>query len=276
MSIRSRRLLGLSTFDDALVPDEGEVISALSELEFIDAYGLVGLASHVVESTLESRAVHLITPHDGSAAAYLSRMHVGDLIEEAGVELDQPLPKVKERDRQDSLIELQPFSDTRGSEKLADYLWDRLEGRVDPQLVTQVYEAAAELGNNVAEHAECPVGGYMAAQRYRRGKPDEYVVVAVGDAGIGIRESLSRRHGLMSEAAAIEQALKRFVSGTDDPHRGQGLPDIVDGVTDFGGVVHVRSGAAALRATPNATRTERVSYLQGTIVGAKVPCRPGW
>ncbi len=127
----------------------------------------------------------------------------------------------------------------------------------------------------MAEHAECPVGGYMAAQRYKHGTPDEYLVVAVGDAGIGIQASLSHRHGPMSEAEAIEHALKRFVSGTDDPHRGQGLPDIVDGVTCFSGGVYVRSGAARLRVTGTRKWTKQVSHLQGTIVGARVPCRPG-
>jgi glycine/D-amino acid oxidase-like deaminating enzyme len=275
MSIRSRSFLGLSTFDDALVPDDGEVTIDLSGLEFIDAYGLVGLASHVVESALEGREISLITPNDWSAAAYLSRMHLGDLVRAFGVELDWPLPRVKERDRHDSLIELQRFSSTLGSGQLADYLWDRLDGKVDPQLVTQIYEAAAELGNNVVEHAECPVGGYMAAQRYKHGKPDEYLVVAVGDAGIGIQASLSRRYGPLSEAEAIEEALKPFVSGTDDPYRGQGLPDIVDGVTGFGGVVHLRSGAAGRRVTRSRASTEQVSHLKGTIVGARVPCRPG-
>ncbi len=35
----------------------------------------------------------------------------------------------------------------------------------------QIYEAAGELCNNVVEHAKCPVGGYMAAQCYKRERP---------------------------------------------------------------------------------------------------------
>jgi hypothetical protein len=37
-----RQLLVLSTFDDALVPDRRSVTIDLSDLEFLDAYGLVG------------------------------------------------------------------------------------------------------------------------------------------------------------------------------------------------------------------------------------------
>ncbi len=67
MSIRSSCSLALLTFDDALVPDDGEVIIDLSDLEFIDAYGLVGLASHVVESALEGREIRLLVPRNRSA-----------------------------------------------------------------------------------------------------------------------------------------------------------------------------------------------------------------
>jgi len=275
MSIRSCSFLGLSSFDDALVPDDDVVTIDLSGLEFIDAFGLVGLAAHALEATLEDREIRLRMPRDGNAAKYLARMHVGDLLDGCGVELDRSLPTIRERDRRDRLIELQSFLDSRGGEQLANYLWGRLEGEVDPQLVTQIYEAAGELGNNVIEHAKSPAGGYMAAQCYRRGKPDEHLVVAVGDVGIGIQASLTRRYGPMSEADAIEKALKPFVSGTDDPGRGQGLPGIVEGVTGFGGVVHMRSGAAARRLTRTGASTHEVSHLRGTIVGAKVPCRPG-
>jgi hypothetical protein len=43
---------------------------------------------------------------------------------------------------------------------------------------------------NVVEHAGSPAGGFVAAQPYKAGMPEERIVIAVGDGGVGIRESL--------------------------------------------------------------------------------------
>jgi len=51
--------------------------------------------------------------------------------------------------------------------------------------VNQLFEATGELGQNVVEHAGSPVGGFVAAQRYKAGAPDERIIVAVGEVGWG-------------------------------------------------------------------------------------------
>jgi hypothetical protein len=49
----------------------------------------------------------------------------------------------------------------------------------------------------------------------------------------------------------------------------------VDGVRGLGGAVWIRSGLASRRITRSRAVTVGVSRLQGTIVGARLPCRPG-
>lgn len=153
------------------------------------------------------------------------------------------LPRVAERDRRDTLIELQRFDDSHGSHRLASFIWDRLEGGADGEVVNQLFEATGELGQNVVEHAGSPVGGFVAAQRYKAGAPEERIIVAVGDAGIGIRESLRPRYGDMTDRQAITQAIRWNVSRVLEQGRGQGLPGVVDGVRDSAG----SSGSAAAR-----------------------------
>jgi hypothetical protein len=116
---------------------------------------------------------------------------------------------------------------------------------------------------------------FIAAQRYKAGTPEERIVVAVGDAGIGIRESLRTRYGVMTDGQAIRRAVQWNVSSVADEGRGQGLPGVVDGVRGLGGTVWIRSGAASRMVTRGQVRTAEVSRLQGTIVGARLPCRPG-
>ncbi len=277
MSIRGRRSLNLLTFDQVLVPDDDEVVTVdLSMTEFIDAYGLVGVTCHIAEAVADGRAVKVLTPEHDAVARYLSRMHLPALLEEYDVAVDWPFPWVGERDQQDSLIELENFSDAGGSDRLAEFLWHRLmEGGADPQVVDDVFNAAGELCNNVVEHAQSASGGWVAAQRYQADQPSEYLVLAVGDVGIGISRSLSRRYGWMDDEKAVAKALELYVSSVDDPGRGQGLTWIAEALAGLRGSVWVRSGAAARRVTKYRSRGEQVSHLQGTIVAARVPCRPG-
>lgn len=178
-------------------------------------------------------------------------------------------------DRRDTLIELERFNDSHGSDRLASFIWERLEGGVDGEVVNQLFEATGELGQNVVEHAGSPVGGFIAAQRYKAAAPEERIVVAVGDVGVGIRESLRTRYGDMTDAESIRRAIQWHVSRVPDEGRGQGLPGVVDGVRGLGGTVWIRSGAASRTVTRGHARTSEVSRLQGTTVGARLPCRPG-
>jgi hypothetical protein len=167
------------------------------------------------------------------------------------------------------------IADSHGSDRLASFIWERLEGGVDGEVVNQLFEATGELGQNVVEHAGSPVGGFIAAQRYKAGAPEERIVVAVGDVGVGIRESLRVRYGDMTDAESIRRAIQWHVSRVPDEGRGQGLPGVVDGVRGLGGTVWIRSGAASRTVTRGHAPTSEVSRLQGTIVGARLPCRPG-
>src|SRR6266487_5341606 len=130
-------------------------------------------------------------------------------------------------------------------DRLAEFLWHRLmEGDADPQVVDDVFNAAGELCNNVVEHAQSASGGWVAAQRYQADQPSEYLVLAVGDVGIGISRSLSRRYGWMDDEKAVAKALELYVSSVDDPGRGQGLTWIAEALAGLRGSVWVRSGAA--------------------------------
>jgi hypothetical protein len=256
--------------------DTGVAEIDLSRVSFVDAYALTGLACFVASADRDGLPVELVLPEHPDVRSWLSRMHLGAVIDTFGVHVvGGILPRVAERDRRDTLIELQRFHDSYGSDRLASFIWERLKGGADGEVVNQLFEAAGELGQNVVEHAGSPVGGFVAAQRYKAGAPEERIIVAVGDAGIGIRESLRPRYGDMTDRQAITQAIRWNVSRVLEQGRGQGLPGVVDGVRGLGGVVWIRSGAASRTITPRRAATVDVYRLQGTIVGARLPCRPG-
>jgi hypothetical protein len=272
-----RHALDALTLDDVLSLDldRGAAMVDLVRVGFVDAYALTGLACFIASASRDGVPVQLVLPEEPDVRSWLSRMHFGDVLEAFEVHVEGALPRVAERDRRDALIELERFRDAHGSDRLASFIWERLEGGADGEVVNQLFEATGELGLNVVEHAGSPLGGFVAAQRYKAGTPDERIIVAVGDAGIGIRESLRPRYGDQTDDAAIRRAVQWNVSRVAEEGRGQGLPGVVDGVRGLGGAVWIRSGLASRRITRSRATTVGVSRLQGTIVGARLPCRPG-
>jgi hypothetical protein len=253
----------------------GLAVIDLAQVSFVDAYALTGLACFIASADRDGLPVQLVVPEHPDVRSWLSRMHLGDVIDSFAVRVRGGLPKVAERDRRDTLIELQRFDDSYGSDRLTRFIWERLEGGADGEVVNQLFEATGELGQNVVEHAGSPVGGFVAAQRYKAGAPDERIIVAVGDVGVGIRESLRPRYGDMTDAKAITQAIRWNVSRVPKEGRGQGLPGVVEGVRGLDGILWIRSGSASRTITRQRAVTTGVSSLQGTIVGARLPCRPG-
>ena len=165
----------------------------------------------------------MVLPEDPDVRSWLSRMHFGDLLEAFDVHVVGDLPRVAERDRRDALIELRRFKDANGSDRLAAFVWERLEGGADGEVVNQLFEATGELGANVVEHAGSASGGFVTAQRYKAGTPDERIIVAVGDVGIGIRESLRPRYGDMTDDVAIRRAVRGFLASSM-ASRGSAVP----------------------------------------------------
>jgi hypothetical protein len=161
MGIHHRGALDLSSFDRTLVLDDESSVATidLTRVTFIDAYGLVGLACYIAAAAAgEGLAVQLRLPVSEELQTYLARMHLGEVLDRYDVRSDGSLPEVRELDRRDSLIELRSFRDVHGSDQLAAFIWDRLLGRADNEVVTQLYEATGELGLNVVEHAGSPAG----------------------------------------------------------------------------------------------------------------------
>ncbi|HEX9995916.1 MAG TPA: ATP-binding protein [Abditibacterium sp.] len=114
-----------------------------------------------------------------------------------------------------------------------------------------VMEVLSELSSNVLDHAQSELGGIVSTQTYRSRKTDtRYLVMSIGDAGIGVRQSLSNNGKLADRLESDAQALgvavqmgaSRFASGG----RGGGLPRVLEIARRYDGRVAFRSGTGAL------------------------------
>ena len=139
MPTSRRAALDLFNFDGVLSLDldAGVAVIDLTRVTFVDAYALTGLACSIASATRDGLPVWLRLPERYDVRSWLSRMHLGDVLDAFDVRVEGDLPKVVERDRRDNLIELERFRDSQGSDRLASFIWERLQGGgADGEVVT--------------------------------------------------------------------------------------------------------------------------------------------
>lgn len=125
----------------------------------------------------------------------------------------------------------------------------------------------SELSSNVRDHSQDQ--GLAAAHLYRDRRGNRYISIGVADLGIGIRQSLSRRHpeaGQWTHEQAVAQALaglsSRSVGG------GLGLSSTRELVRRYQGHLALRSGDAKLQLSADKQpQALRVALFGGTQVG---------
>ena len=88
-------------------------------------------------------------PEDPDVRSWLSRMDLGAVVEAFGVRVEGAF-RVAERDRRDTLIELQRFDDAHGSDRLASFIWDGIGESLRPRYGDMTDGEAVRSGDPVA------------------------------------------------------------------------------------------------------------------------------
>jgi anti-sigma regulatory factor (Ser/Thr protein kinase) len=104
----------------------------------------------------------------------------------------------------------------------------------------------SELCHNIVDHSEDT--GYLAVQRYMNHSTGRrFVMIAVGDLGIGVRSALSKRYEDAegwSHYEAITKALQKETSSSVSGDRGLGLHKVHEITRKYSGSLRIRSGDA--------------------------------
>lgn len=79
-----------------------------------------------------------------------------------------------------------------------------------PEVADPIKYVMSEMVRNVLEHADSPVGAFVSAQYYRNKKR---ISIGIADAGIGIRQSITRSHCAPTARDAILLALQPGITG---------------------------------------------------------------
>lgn len=271
----------------------GPLALDLGRITFFDPYGMCALVLFLNHLPPEYLPVRLTLPgwpsdeeHSSGPVSYLTRMGFWEEVHEV---LDARPEQVPVRPAR--LVDRSVLLDItimRTHDAISVML--RKTGDILQNLgyaITargHVLEVLSELCSNVLLHAQTEYGGVAAMQTYRGREGSRYLVMSIGDAGIGVRRSLAANMALAERLSSDAQALgvavqpgaSRFASGG----HGGGLPRVLEIARRYEGRVAFRSGAGALayNGSDAGRRSFEAPALGGTLLRIMLPeskMRPG-
>lgn len=237
----------------------------LTDLTWVQPYGLVSLAVFVEAQGMLLRPAEVITPSRADVARYLARMGLGAIVDALGGYHE--LPPVRHNNMKGKLLELQAFDTEAAVEMLGELVFDKVCG-TDERSATAMHQTICEIGQNVTQHSGRSAG-YAAAQTTHG---DTRVAFAIGDAGIGLKQSL-QMFDFGNDADVLEAVMRGGVSSTNDPARGNGFKTARELITATGGVLHAQTGSATRTEHPGGRSSVRVHpamNLRGTILQGRL------
>ncbi len=230
----------------------------LSDVSFIDPYGMVGLLEIGELCRLEDVRKTIILPQSGDVLTYLDRMDFFTFAERYfSLEHATPDSSIKYQRSADSdvLLEITPIEKSNDIHFIVGKVRERAQAilarhlHYDERAINGFIVALSEVCQNIIEHSENK--GFVGIQKYRFQNLNKNVVkIAVMDVGIGFRKSLSNRFKLRGDLEAIDKALLRGASRYEDEGRGQGLAAVRRFVNQWNGKLSIRSGTAKLSIIP--------------------------
>jgi hypothetical protein len=271
------RALTIGTVDRRL--ERNASLCDLSELAFVDAYGLVEVACALRVAIEDEPDLEVLRPESKPMRSHLAAMGFADFL--AGIRRRDLLSADPTHDASDVVVPLRDARASGGEQAISNLLWGRLREHVDPQVLQAIAEGLWEIVGNALEHSGADASVMAQVYWANRAKEAEHanrVQVVVGDTGRGIRETFlsSGTQEPRDDVDAIQLALEYLVTSVpDDPGRGQGLYTTMEETTGLQGRLIVRSGTGKVSVTQGGREPETVPFLRGTIVALDLPLYPG-
>jgi anti-sigma regulatory factor (Ser/Thr protein kinase) len=246
----------------------------LQNVRFCHPSGIVCLAAGI--RYLEAQGFHLISlklPANSDVAFYLQRI---------GLFSDLGIPDVLEIRRRDAtgrFVELVHLPAPAGDEEAKNAIETAVDQAlgvitsnvsVSPDGQNMIWNVLTEVTENIFNHAESTLGGYVCSQTYPNNKE---VHVTIADLGIGIEASLRRNprnEKRINEAGAIRTALEKGVTARpENCGGGIGLFFSSQIIRQNRGNLGVYSRSEMYTQTPRSTTTESAPTWPGTIIDLK-------
>lgn len=256
----------------------------LSGVTFVTPSGIVALAAMIEHAHSRLSALRVILPRHLDCRRYLAAAGFAQAISRwADVPQSEDVCGIEPSAGVDTLLPLCRLSGTEEIPELLrglEHALDAMLGHGDASWDSTkqpILSTIRELCDNVFQHAG-GAPGWVAAQKYRnRISGKDYVEIAIGDTGRGIRRTLATRFTELlkvSDGEALERMLVEHLTRSTNAYRGVGFFVLQKATKDLDGSFFLRSGAGALeRARRGAlVRKEGLSVWPGAQLEMRVTC----
>lgn len=254
----------------------------LSKLEFITPSGAVTLITMLNHKAYDFESIQLVCPQDSNCLSYMGVsgffQFLPDYVELVG---DRGYGEQAGRWGSHTVLPITRLDSSEDVDKVGQRVRRRFgkmmgNGSADWQKIKlQLASTAKELCRNIFDHARIGTG-WVAAQKYPYARTP-YVELAIGDAGRGIRSSLSERYPSLKEASDAVAIRKMISEGLSRRagNGGAGYHVLQRAATELDGRFMLRSGRGAVRQPRR--RQELVSWAEncnwpGTQLMVRLSC----
>ncbi len=247
----------------------------LRDVSFIDPYGMVGLLEIGELCMLEDIKKTILLPRSAEVRRYLERMDFFPHAKRCFTLDPMQPPMTGNAGESDVLLEITPIERANDIHYIVGKVEERAQAilakhlHYDSRAINGFIVALSEICQNIVEHSENK--GFVGIQKYRfPGLGKNIVKIAVMDAGIGFRKSLSGRFKLKGDLDAIEKALLHGASRHEDEGRGHGLAAVRRFVEQWQGRLSIRSGTARLSIIPKWARGRERELSLTSFPGSQI------
>lgn len=211
----------------------------LSRIDFFEPFGTVYIGLFLRYHRSRAHLIAVNSPTNSRALSYLSRVKFFDRFNVPEPDTTRDFPSIGRWTSLNDIIELDPDRNT------AEDVEAKLRSLVianSPRLpVGAICEIVVELVDNFVQHAKRG-RAVLTAQYYPQ---TEKLVVALGDWGIGIKQSLAalEKYGDLASRTDAECIVKAFEPLVTSKHEGgMGLYNVREATQAVGGTLRITSG----------------------------------
>jgi hypothetical protein len=226
-----------------------------SELEFALPFGIVSVITVLDSEAHSFDHLRLVCPESRDCLSYLGVSgffeHLPDSVE---LIADQGFADKSGSWKPNTLLPLTRLDSSEDVDDVAQKVRERVStmieegGKKEAGIKRRLPSTSKELCQNIFDHAQVN-RGWVAAQRYSKVQTP-YIELAIGDAGRGVRASLSERYPDLREkehAEVLHRAIEQGLSRRTNRGRGMGFYVLKKAAKKLDGRFLLRSGDGALR-----------------------------
>jgi anti-sigma regulatory factor (Ser/Thr protein kinase) len=241
---------------------------------FLDPYGLTAVRALCEHVAPRVQRIWLCLPFNLDTRMYFGVSGLTDSLRGTVTIVDEPPGGVRPSTGSDVLLPLMVISDEESVEAVHATARERLDDMLDrlgwpKAIAVRTRRAILETALNVLDHSERI--GYVAVQGYSLDRANGFVVAAISDAGVGIRETLARAHpSLRDEMVHDGEVLRRLfddrMTSRVGHSGGLGMRTLQDAVETMGGQLGVSSGRGRYHQSGRNARQKIGAFVPGTHI----------